>query len=201
MIDLRNYISRLGVLFPELVLENPWNITVKIHTLLTERIRNLGSGYEIASDVAVHQTASVDKHAIIKGPAIVGPRCFVGAHAYLRGGTFLDEYVSIGPGCEVKTSFIFANSALAHFNFLGDSLVGSRVNFEAGSISANHWNERSEKEIFVFANGKSVKTGVQKFGSLIGDDTKIGANAVLSPGTLLEKNTIVKRLQLIEQGG
>jgi bifunctional N-acetylglucosamine-1-phosphate-uridyltransferase/glucosamine-1-phosphate-acetyltransferase GlmU-like protein len=200
MIDIRSYISRFNVLWPDLVAEPPWHLTTNISSILGKRIPKLGSEYRITNDVAIHSTASVDVHAIIKGPAIVGPGCFVGAHAFLRGGVFLDEYVSVGPGCELKTTFIFSHSAVAHFNFIGDSVVGSRVNFEGGSIVANHWNERSDKEIVVFVDGKKLTTGVQKFGSLVGDDTKIGANAVLSPGTILEKHAIVRRLQLVEQG-
>ena len=111
---------------------------------------------------------------------------------------FLDEHVRIGPGVEVKTSFIFSNSALAHFNFVGDSIVGSHVNMEAGAVIANHYNERKDKAIRAYLNGKVYETGLEKFGALIGDRCKIGANAVLSPGTVLPADTIVKRLQLVE---
>lgn len=42
-------------------------------------------------------------------------------------------------------------------------------------------------------------TGVEKFGALVGDNTKVGANAVLSPGTLLVQHSVVKRLELVTQ--
>lgn len=48
-------------------------------------------------------------------------------------------------------------------------------------------------------NNEIIDTKSIKFGALVGDDSKIGANAVLSPGTILEKKSIVKRLELIEQ--
>lgn len=48
-------------------------------------------------------------------------------------------------------------------------------------------------------NNKIIDTNCLKFGALVGDNSKIGANAVLSPGTILEQNSIVKRLELIEQ--
>jgi acetyltransferase-like isoleucine patch superfamily enzyme len=48
-------------------------------------------------------------------------------------------------------------------------------------------------------NKKKTKIDVTKFGALVGDHSKIGANAVLSPGTILEPQTTVKRLELIEQ--
>ena len=94
---------------------------------------------------------------------------------------------------------IFGYSSIAHFNFIGDSIIGQHVNFEAGSITANHFNEREDKTIFVKSEGVIINTKVQKFGSLVGDYSKIGANAVLSPGTLLDKKSIVKRLELVEQ--
>jgi UDP-N-acetylglucosamine diphosphorylase / glucose-1-phosphate thymidylyltransferase / UDP-N-acetylgalactosamine diphosphorylase / glucosamine-1-phosphate N-acetyltransferase / galactosamine-1-phosphate N-acetyltransferase len=135
----------------------------------------------------------------MKGPIIIGPGCFIGAHAYLRGGVFLDEGVVIGPGCEVKSSFIFKRSALAHFNFAGDSIIGENVNMEAGSILANHYNERVDKSIRSVVDGKVLLLPVTKFGSLIGDGSRIGANAVLSPGSVLAPGSIIKRLELVEQ--
>jgi acetyltransferase-like isoleucine patch superfamily enzyme len=78
-------------------------------------------------------------------------------------------------------------------------MVGSFVNLEAGAIVANHYNERKNKTIFVTYNEKIINTGIEKFGAIIGAHSKIGANAVLSPGTLLPCNSIVNRLQLIAQ--
>jgi bifunctional N-acetylglucosamine-1-phosphate-uridyltransferase/glucosamine-1-phosphate-acetyltransferase GlmU-like protein len=135
----------------------------------------------------------------MKGPMIIGPGCFIGAHAYLRGGIFLDERVVIGPGCEVKSSFLLAGSALAHFNFVGDSIVGSSVNMEAGSIIANHYNERADKTIHVAVQNERIRIPVIKFGAIVGDGTKIGANAVLSPGTVLAPASVVGRLELVCQ--
>ena len=112
---------------------------------------------------------------------------------------FLDTKVSIGPGCEIKSSIIARETAIAHFNFIGDSLVGREVNFEAGAVIANHYNERENKRIFINVNNEIIDTGQDKFGALVGDRSKIGANAVLSPGTLLRPGSIVKRLELIEQ--
>ena len=199
MIAATAYIRQVDILFPELVKETPWSITSNAGSILQEKIKTLGADFKIFNDVAIHKTVSIDSNVILKGPAIISAGCFIGAHSYLRAGVFLDENVSVGPACEVKTSFIFSNSALAHFNFVGDSLLGSFVNLEAGSVVANHYNERIDKNISVVLNGKYYPTGVQKFGALVGDHCKIGANAVLSPGTILPPNTIVGRLQLIEQ--
>lgn len=79
------------------------------------------------------------------------------------------------------------------------TIIGHDVNIEAGAILCNHYNEREDDTVFVHVDGQRISTGLHKFGSLVGDNCRIGANAVLSPGTLLLPNTIVKRLELIEQ--
>jgi bifunctional N-acetylglucosamine-1-phosphate-uridyltransferase/glucosamine-1-phosphate-acetyltransferase GlmU-like protein len=199
MIRVSDYIHRFHVLFGNDGQEVPWQITANLTSILRARLATLGSEYVINGDVAVHRLARVNASAMITGPAILSANCFVGPHALLRGGTFLDDEVSVGPGCEIKCSCIFAGSAVAHFNFVGDSILGSRVNLEAGAVIANHYNERSDRLITVTVGGQTYHTGVDKFGALIGDETKIGANAVLSPGTVLPGKSIVKRLELIDQ--
>ncbi len=177
----------------------PWEMIQQIGELINAKIKTLDNNYTIAQGIAIHKTALIDTNVVMKAPIIIGENCFVGANSYLRNGVILYNNVSIGTGCEVKSSLIFGYSSIAHFNFIGDSIIGQHVNFEAGSITANHFNEREDKTIFVKSEGVIINTKVQKFGSLVGDYSKIGANAVLSPGTLLDKKSIVKRLELVEQ--
>ena len=199
MIALTDYIERFNLFFAAENHETPWHLASTASDIILRKISSLNNDFRIFNNVAIHKTVTIDSHAIIKGPAIISANCFVGSHSYLRGGVFLDENVSIGPACEVKSSFLFANTALGHFNFVGDSILGSNINLEAGAVIANHYNERLDKTIHVSVNGTGYPTGVQKFGALVGDNTKIGANAVLSPGTILPKDTVVGRLQLINQ--
>lgn len=174
MFHWANYIKGSEDLFDK----EPWNVNVP------DFIKSKSQ-----DDIFIHPTSKVEEGAVLKGPIYIGPNCFIGAHAYLRGGVYLIGNNSVGPGCELKSVILFPNTNLAHFNFIGDSIIGSNVNFEAGSIVANHFNERTNKEIF---------PGVTKFGALVGDNCKIGANAVLSPGTILERNTVVDRQELVK---
>ncbi|MDO9376610.1 MAG: hypothetical protein Q7T76_19450 [Ferruginibacter sp.] len=177
----------------------PWIITRDMVQLIEQLLLAVGEDYRVEGGVAIHRSAVVEPGAVIKAPAIIGASCFIGAHAYIRGGVFLSHSVKIGTGCEIKSSIVCSGSAIAHFNFIGDSIIGSNVNFEAGSITANHYNERTDKSISVVNNGNLVATGCTKFGALVGDGSRVGANAVLSPGTLLPIGSIVKRLELIDQ--
>lgn len=176
-----------------------WRLPSIAERVITEKSKALSGDYVKTGTAYIHHSANVEPHVTLKGAIIIGPGCFIGAHAYLRGGVFLEEGVVVGPGCEVKSTFMFRRSALAHFNFAGDSIIGEGVNMEAGSILANHYNERDDKSIRCLFNGEVFLLPVTKFGSFIGDGVRIGANAVLSPGTLLTPRSIVRRLELVEQ--
>lgn len=199
MIDIENYIDNIKSKFSEIHNLRPWAIIENLENTLSQYIKTLDSDFKIENNIAIHKTATIEQGVILKGTIIISENCFIGANAYLRGPIFLSNSVKVGPSSEIKQSIIFANSAIAHFNYIGNSIIGQNVNFEAGSICANHYNERQDKRIFVKHNNQLIDTNTEKFGSLIGDNSKIGANAVLSPGTILEKNSIVKRLELIEQ--
>ena len=194
-----SHIAGIEELFPEVTHDAPWQIPPMLAAYLESVIPTLPETYHVEGNVALHQHATVEQGVILKGPILIHENCFVGAHAYLRGGVLLGAHTRIGPGCEIKSSLIGGNSSIAHFNFIGDSLIGNDVNMEAGALTANHYNERMDKRIFVCIDGLPIDTGCTKFGALIGDRSRIGANAVLSPGTILPPDSVVKRLELVEQ--
>ena len=199
MIVLDGFIQGFSNIFPSQAGSEPWEVVQNISEILKQKILELDCEYRIEDGIAVHKSAFIEQGAVLKSPAIIGEKCFVAANAYLRGGVFLSYGVTVGPSCEIKSSIIFPNSSLGHFNFIGDSIIGNHVNFEAGSLTANHYNERKDKSIWVSLQSSKKATGVEKFGALVGNKKKIGANSVLSPGTVLTPNTIVKRLMLVEQ--
>ena len=179
----------------------PWAVIESIFSIVQGLVSQASSEHSCEGGIFIHPDAKVETGAIIKAPAFVSSGCFVAAHAYLRDGVYLGPDVTVGPGCEVKSSLLFSNTHLAHLNFVGNSVIGSGVNFEAGAHTANHWNERQQKEIRVATQSGPVATGLTKFGAIVGDNSRIGANAVLSPGTLLGVGSIVGRLELVNQLG
>lgn len=199
MIAIENYIENIKSKFPEMGTMQPWEIIDNLEFLLSQHIKKLDDSYIIENNIAIHKSATIEQGVILKGTIIISENCFIGANAYLRGPIFLGQSVIIGPSSEIKQSMIFNQSVIAHFNYIGNSILGKNTNFEAGSICANHYNERPEKTIFIKHNNQIIDIKTEKFGSLVGDHAKIGANAVLSPGTILEKNSIVRRLELVEQ--
>jgi bifunctional N-acetylglucosamine-1-phosphate-uridyltransferase/glucosamine-1-phosphate-acetyltransferase GlmU-like protein len=178
----------------------PWEACARAAELVHSQFAKLSPSYRITADgIAAHDSATIEQGAVLKAPCIVGENCFVAAYAYLRGGVWLDSNVTIGPSTEIKSSFIFSGSKAAHLNFIGDSIVGRNVNIEAGAVLANYRNERDDKEIICFDGSRYIRTGHDKFGSLVGDGCRIGANAVLAPGTILARGAVVARLALVDQ--
>jgi UDP-N-acetylglucosamine diphosphorylase / glucose-1-phosphate thymidylyltransferase / UDP-N-acetylgalactosamine diphosphorylase / glucosamine-1-phosphate N-acetyltransferase / galactosamine-1-phosphate N-acetyltransferase len=164
----------------------PWDLTGRLDELL-------GPVADIEPSAIVAPTA------VLEGRVRIGARSSIGPGTVLRGGVWIDDDVRIGPNCEVKASVVFCRSAIAHLSYVGNSILGQDVNLEAGVVLANHWNERDGEEISVLYGGQRVATGVHKFGALVGDGARIGANAVTSPGTLLAPGAVVPRLALVDQ--
>ena len=199
MINIKDYTKNTSKFFDNNQSLEPWEIIDRLDEILLEKLKHLSNDYVIDGQIAIHKSAVIEQGVTLKGTIIVSENCFIGAHAYLRGPIFLSNAVTVGPGSEIKQAVILNQSTVAHFNFIGNTIVGENVNFEAGSICANHYNERTDKTIFVKVNNQIFKTNTTKFGALVGDNSRIGANAVLSPGTILPQNSIINRLQLVEQ--
>ncbi|MGH0002086.1 DapH/DapD/GlmU-related protein [Pseudovibrio ascidiaceicola] len=184
-------LARLGL--------TPWAMTTNAARIIQSMIPHLDDAYRVTNTIAIHESATVEDGATLKDAIIIGPNAFVSSRSYLRGGVFLEDGCAVGPFCEVKSSFMHKGSKLAHLGFLGDSILGKNVNLEAGVVIANHRNEWTDKEITLLQEGQEVPTGVTKFGSLIGDNCKVGANSVLAPGTLLKPDSVIPRLTSVDQ--
>ena len=104
--------------------------------------------------------------------AHVGAGALIGPYARLRPGAALGDEVHIGNFVEVKNSTLAKGAKANHLAYLGDATVGERVNYGAGSITANY-------------------DGAFKHRTVIGDDVHIGSNCVLiAPVTIGEGGTV-----------
>jgi bifunctional UDP-N-acetylglucosamine pyrophosphorylase/glucosamine-1-phosphate N-acetyltransferase len=115
--------------------------------------------YCVLRDVTVGARTRIEAFTHIDS-ALIGRDCRIGPYARLRPGTNLAEDVHIGNFVEVKASTLGAGSKANHLAYVGDAIVGSRVNYGAGSITANY-------------------DGANKHQSIIGDDVHVGSNCVL----------------------
>lgn len=161
--------------------ENVWEIIPKIAEFVLKN--------SAPQPVLVGKGTVIEEGALIKGPAIIGDNCFIAHGAYIREGAIIGNNVKIGHSVEVKNSIVLNNSRIAHFNYIGDSIIGNDVNFAGGAITANFRLDGAK--IKIKHDGGEIETGLVKFGAIVGDSSRIGVNVVLNPGTILSKNTKV----------
>lgn len=136
--------------------------------------------------ISIGKGTTLEPGAYIKGPCIIGENCTIRHGAYIRGDFIAGSGCVIGHDTEVKHS-IFLNNVLAgHFAYVGDSILGNKVNVGAGTKFANLKFDNSSIEIN--AEGKKIDTGLRKLGAIVGDGSQTGCNAVSNPGTLFGKD-------------
>ena len=82
----------------------PWQVISEIENIIVQLVNSRNEEFEIQNGIAVHKTARIEGGVVLKAPIIINKECFVGANAYLRNGVLLGNNVTIGPGCEVKSS-------------------------------------------------------------------------------------------------
>ncbi|MDQ7814758.1 MAG: hypothetical protein RDU25_03075 [Patescibacteria group bacterium] len=152
---------------------------------------------EVSGPIHIGREVTLRSGAVIYGPAYIGDGCIIGHNALVREGCMLMGRNTIGHCSEVKRSILFPGAHLAHRNYVGDSVLGSEVNFGNGSCVANLLgNGSKEKTVRVMLEQDDsdlmpIDTGLRKFGALVGDRTRIGCNSVLNPGTILGEDSLV----------
>lgn len=145
-----------------------------------------GVFFKNRSQIFVGEGVEIEPTAYIQGPCILGAGTKVRHGAYIRGFVVCGEGCVIGHATEVKSSIFLNEAAAAHFAYVGDSILGAKVNLGAGVKCANL--RLDHKEVYVQgAEGKKIGSGRKKLGAIIGDGAQVGCNAVLNPGVLVEK--------------
>jgi UDP-N-acetylglucosamine diphosphorylase / glucose-1-phosphate thymidylyltransferase / UDP-N-acetylgalactosamine diphosphorylase / glucosamine-1-phosphate N-acetyltransferase / galactosamine-1-phosphate N-acetyltransferase len=171
--------------------ERVWEVLFRLdaylvaHTPRENSIRGIvhPGAYLIGQHILIEEDAVVEPGAYIQGPCIIGRGCVVRHGAYVRAATLAGAGSLIGHATETKHAVLLPESKAAHFAYVGDSILGNRVNLGAGTKLAN-WR-LGGGAVTVKANGQRYSSGLEKMGAIIGDDSQLGCNVVCNPGTLL----------------
>ncbi|MFN0064852.1 MAG: LpxA family transferase [Chlamydiales bacterium] len=138
--------------------------------------------------ISLGEGSVIEAGAYVIGPCIIGKKCEVRHGAYIRGNVITGDHCVIGHATEVKNS-IFLNGAQAgHFAYVGDSILGNKVNLGAGTKCANLRLDRRKVPI-VFGKER-IDTGLRKLGAILGDEVQTGCNSVTNPGTIMGKKSL-----------
>lgn len=172
----------------------PWHLMPLTLSLLNESTES-----SIASPELIHPTAVIEgnvrlakgvkvmAHATIVGPCVIGEGTVIANNALVRQSS-IGERCVIGYSTEVVRS-VLRDDVWTHSSYIGDSVIGSNVSFGASTVTANL--RLDEGEIGSTVKEEMIATGLTKFGTIIGDDCRIGVHVTLSPGSKIGSGSMV----------
>ena len=175
--------------------DNPSGLKQQIDAKLAEFGSNHPAGVEYLTiderkgPVHVQEGASIEPHVHLIGPCLIERNTTIRSHAYVREYTWMMSGSLLGHASESKHSLFLPGAKAPHFNYVGDSVLGSNANLGAGVKLSNLRNDG--KHIGIWLNDVRRKTGLRKFGAILGDDAQLGCNVVTNPGTVLGKSSMV----------
>ncbi len=140
-------------------------------------------------DIYIGKNTVVEAGALIQGPTVIGDHVTIRHGAYIRGNVIIGDHAVVGHASEVIRSVLLPHAKAPHFNYVGDSLLGSHVNLGAGTKLSNLKNDGSS--VTVKVGGTQYKTGLRKFGAILGDKCQLGCNSVTNPGSILGPGSLV----------
>jgi UDP-N-acetylglucosamine diphosphorylase/glucosamine-1-phosphate N-acetyltransferase len=192
-----------------------WDIFSKNDTALREDFRLLTKKRKSASipdgvTVSGKENLFIEKGAVINagvvinattGPVYIGKDAEILEGCMLRGPVALCDHAvlkmgakvygatTLGPGCkaggEISNVVFFANSNKGHDGFLGNAVIGEWCNLGADTNCSNLKNNYDQIKIWNEHTNKSVSTGLQFCGLMMGDHSKCAINTMFNTGTVV----------------
>lgn len=178
-------------------IEFPWEALPEISSYIVKAGASLPKEkYEQKAEyVWIAKSAKVAPTASISGPVIIGENAEIRHCAFIRGNAIIGNDAVVGNSTELKNVILFNRVQVPHYNYVGDSILGYRAHMGAGSITSNVKSDKKPVEVAV--GEERIKTGMKKFGAMIGDGVEVGCGSVLNPGSVIGKETNIYPLSMV----
>jgi bifunctional UDP-N-acetylglucosamine pyrophosphorylase/glucosamine-1-phosphate N-acetyltransferase len=168
---------------------HPWDLldlNIELIETITEWSDN--SGVQMAQDSAVvyGEGTRILPGVYIEGKVVIGKNCKIGPNCYLRGSTSIGDDCHVGNAVELKNSVLMPGTNVGHLSYVGDSVLGCKVNFGAGTITSNLRHDGANHRSLV--DGELIDTGRRKFGTIVGHGGHTGINTSIYPGRKIGAN-------------
>lgn len=180
--------------FPEDALPWEWlpNISKALEDFDFDSSRQslkIPSGLSVGDCVFIDPSVQLPAYGVIEGPAYIGKGCQLRPGVYIRQNVIAGEGCVLGHASEFKNTLLMDNVEAPHFNYVGDSVLGSGAHLGAGAVLANLRLDR--KEVVIHIKGDRYPTGLKKLGGILGEGAEVLCNAVLQPGSVLGKRSVL----------
>lgn len=135
--------------------------------------------------------------AVLNGPLFIDKNSFIGTNSLIRPYSTIGKGVTVGFGVEIKNSIIYDKTQIGRLCFIGDSIIGERVEIGAGTQTVNIPFE--EGSIKYEAQKEIIEIPILKFGTVSGDNVIFGTNVSIMPGRQIgPSSTIYPGITLYE---
>jgi bifunctional UDP-N-acetylglucosamine pyrophosphorylase/glucosamine-1-phosphate N-acetyltransferase len=162
------------------------NVTLSGNVVLGHRVQ-IGAGC-LLTNVTVGDDTIIHPYCVLQDAA-VGSQCVIGPYARLRPGTELAQAAHVGNFVELKNTRLGEGSKANHLTYLGDAVVGARVNVGAGTITCNY--DGVNKWRTVIEDGAFIGSG-----SMLVAPVSVGKGATIGAGTTLTRSAPPSALTL-----
>ena len=174
------------VIFPWEVLPNIKEFIIKLGAVLDQN--KFDNPQE---NVWIAKTANRYDTAYLSGPCIIDEGAEVRHCAFIRGSVIIGKNAVVGNSTELKNCLLFDNVQVPHYNYVGDSVLGYKAHLGAGAITSNVKSDKTLVTVKQSETNTVLQTELRKFGAVIGDNTEVGCNTVLCPGTIIGRECII----------
>jgi len=175
--------------------EDPFSLLRDVKRLFknlqqTQILGDIDSGVHIDGPVHIGKGSRIHSGVVLDGPVIIGENVSVRSHSQIRNHAFIGSNCVVGHSADIKRSIVFEDAKIQDGTFVGDSIIGFGARIGSGAILANRKFNQT-KIAYVDRNGAYVDSEMDFLGAILGDFVRVGANAVLSPGTVIYPHTWV----------
>ena len=182
----------------------PWEALTNIKLFLQREVvekdlhvnkAEVGEFCSIKGNYFIDEGTVINTNVTIEGPVKIGKNVEIQSGALIRPGSIIGDNCVVGHGSEIKNTIMQNKSKVASLAFAGDTILGKSTRIGSGIILANR--RFDQKNIVIKINGEKIDSGRDFFGAIVGDSSRIGANAATLPGTMIGPYTwILPTLQV-----
>jgi bifunctional UDP-N-acetylglucosamine pyrophosphorylase/glucosamine-1-phosphate N-acetyltransferase len=172
----------------------PWHVLDAVRYFLDRAETKISPDVRISSHavidgkVIIEDCVKILENAVIRGPAYIGRNTVIGNNALVRTYSHLGSDCVVGFSTEIKESYV-GDGTQFHMSYAGDSVIGARCSFGAGTTTAN-WRFDT-KNIKIKIGDSMVDTGRDKLGAFIGDNCRTGIQVGIMPGVRIGNNALI----------
>lgn len=167
------------------------------HHFTPEILGEIHPAAHCTGPVSVGKNTIIRAGAVIDGPVCIGEGCDIGPNCWIRPYSTIGHGCRVGQASEIKNAILMNGACAPHQNYVGDSILGEKVNLGCGTVTANFRHDSHTHRSVV--QGVLIDSGRKKLGAVCGDGVHTGINTSIYPGRKLWPNTFTRPGEIVDR--